>query len=184
MWFDLAPIKICRQLLIATILLTACQTVYAALPVFQDHNIAPLFGSWRSAMGKGHAVTTIGPTWWTTVGITCPQRNRYEVLSIGTKTQEGEQSVHIVVRMFGARFLRHEPHRRCPERMLDREAFADIFLIDQGDAPDAPIIVFGWETCDTLEHLQQPVDPGNPDVKSCGAGGGIMDRVTKHIRHP
>jgi hypothetical protein len=182
MLIDGTPMRIYRRTSIAAVLLTVCQTVYGAVPEFPAKNIAPLYGTWRNAMGKGRVLMSISPKWWTSLDDTCPQRSKYEVISIGTRTVDGEKSVDVIIRFFGARYLGVKAQRACEARMLADDAFTDINLVDQGDAPDAPINAFAWRTCDTLEHLTQPVDPNRPNVKSCGAGGGIMDRVTKRIK--
>jgi hypothetical protein len=184
MLFDRVPMNIYRRTLITALLLATCQTVYGALPEFPASSIAPLYGTWRNAMGKGRVLLSIGPKWWTTFDDTCPQRSRYQLISIGASTLDGEKSVHVIIRFFNAEYLGVKAQQTCETRMLADNGFTDIDLVDQGDAPDAPIIAFDWRTCDTLEHLAQPVDPDHPNVNSCGAGGGIMNRVRKRVKHP
>lgn len=133
-------------------------------------------------MGKGRVTLDIGPKWMMNSEDSCRQRNRYQVISIGTSTLEGEKSLDIIIKIFAAEFVGKKSQSTCsPQRLKD--AYIDINFVDQGDAPDASIIAFAWRTCDTLEHLKQPVDATHLDINSCGAGGGIMDRVTKRDKH-
>ena len=162
---------------IAVLLLTR-QTVYAELPVFPANSIAPLYGKWENAMGKGRVRMSIGSKWIATLDGWCPQRSRYQVLSIAVLTREGENSLSIIMKLFGAEFTGKYSQSACSIHRLE-DAYLDIELPDQGSARDAPIGVLIWRTCDTLEHLKEPVDLAHPNVKSCGAGGGIMDRVTR-----
>jgi hypothetical protein len=171
--------KASRAISIAiTMVLVAYQAAHAELPTFPRSSIAPLYGEWENAMGKGRVKMKIAQKWITTLDGWCPQRSRYQVISIGVRTLEGVSSLEIVIKIFGAEFLGKNSQLACPAHRLD-DAYLDIELPDQGEAPSAPIGVFTWRACDSLEHLKQPIDSEHPNVKSCGAGGGVMDRVTK-----
>jgi hypothetical protein len=158
--------------------LVACQTAHAELPMFPEGSIAPLYGEWENAMGKGHVKMKIAEKWITTLDGWCPQRSRYQIVSIGVSRIEGERSLDIIIKMFGGRSLGKVSKTACSIHRLD-DSYLDIYLVDQGMAPDTTILAFGWRACDSLEHLKQPIDPEHFSVTSCGAGGGIMDRVTK-----
>lgn len=148
-------------LVIATVALLASVVAEAALPAFPADSLAPLYGGWRNAMGRDPAPMSIGPKWMTSVAGQCPQRARYKVLTVEPVTVENETELEVTIHTYGEEFVGKKARETCSARQLQRGGDVRFHFIDREEPADAPISVWSWDACDTLDH-------------------SIMERVSKH----
>jgi hypothetical protein len=159
--------------------LAASLAAEAALPEFPSHSLAPLYGRWENSMGRDPAPINIRQDWLTSIGGECPQRSHYKVISVEPVSVGSETNLEVTIQTFGEEFV-GKVRATCSARQLQRSRYVRFYFIDREEATDAPITVFAWDACDTLDHLKQF---RNPEVKGCTAGT-IMHRVTpRHRNH-
>ena len=125
---------------------------------------------------------TIGPKWLTSYHGDCPIRMRYRVLAQDVVKYQEQAMLEITLKEYDAEFVGAKAKETCSDLSLTDDSFVKISLMDLGDSSNADIVTLVWEACDTLEHLNAPPNLGHIDVKSCGAGGGILTRVRKGKR--
>ncbi len=154
-------------------------SAWAELPAFPTHSISPLYGRWRNAQGRAEEIMTIGPTWITTFHGDCPRRMRYRLVATDIENSVGQALLQITLKMHDAEFVGTKAKENCSDLDLANDYYLKISLLDEGQPSNSPILTFSWEACDTIEHLNEPVDAGHLNVRACGAGGGIMNRARK-----